>query len=148
MFAEADKALLEDCYLSWGPSLEGRDEGHGVEKDVEISFFVDVSNGVQVDLYRSFLAFWVDLEYLVLGLQDLKDWSFVMFSDYGKQRNERVVIDLMAGIDKVIVHFLEIRFDDCRLVVCLLLASFPGLHFVNNNTKKSRVIPTQIHPYL
>lgn len=59
-----------------------------------------------------------------------------------------MVVDLMAGIDKVVVHFLEIWLDDCWFVVGLLLASFPGLHFVNSNTEKSRVIPTQIHPYL
>lgn len=71
-----------------------------------------------------------------------------MFPEYGQQRNKRMVIDLMTGICKVAVHFLEIWLDDCWLAVGLLLASFPGLHFVNSNAKKPLVIPAQIHPYL
>ena len=95
-----------------------------------------MGNGVQVDLNGPLLAFGVDFEYLILGLEDLQDGSFVVPAEDGKQRNEGVVVDLMAGIDKVAVHFLEIWLDDCRFAVGLLLASFSRLHLVTTNAMR------------
>ena len=37
-----------------------------------------MGNGVQVDLNGPLLAFGVDFEYLILGLEDLQDGSFVV----------------------------------------------------------------------
>lgn len=88
-------------------------------------------DGVQVDLYWSFLALGVDLEDLILGLEGLEDGAFVVLSEDGEKRHERVVVNLVAGFDKVAVHFLEIWPDYYGFLVGLLFAPFSGLHLVN-----------------
>lgn len=76
LLSKAKNSLFEDGHFSGCPFLEDKCRCNWINQDVQISFLVQMINGIEIKFDRLLLFFRVSLIDVILGLNDLKDRMF------------------------------------------------------------------------
>jgi hypothetical protein len=76
LLSETKNGLLEDRDFSWCPFLEDECRCNWINQDVQISFLVQMVDGIEIELNRLLLLFRVGFINVILGLNYLKDRMF------------------------------------------------------------------------
>lgn len=97
LLSESQDGLLENSHFSRRPFFEDKSWGDGVDEDIEISFFIEVVDCVEVELNRLLLFLGVGLVYFVLGLDYLQN-GMLIGPQPPKQLHECVVFALVDGV--------------------------------------------------
>ncbi len=67
LFSEFEDGLLKDGYFSGGPILEDWLWSHGIDHNIEVFLFIEVIDGIEVELDWFFLLLGIGLVDVCLG---------------------------------------------------------------------------------
>jgi hypothetical protein len=107
LLSKAKNSLFEDGYFLGCPFLEDKCRCYWVDQDVQVSFLVQVVDGVEIKLYRFFLFFRVGFINVILWLNYLKDRMFLE-SKVFKELDVCMIITLTTYYQDLFIDLLEI----------------------------------------
>jgi hypothetical protein len=110
LLAKAKDCLLEDRHFPWSPFFKDEDGGDWIDEDIQVSFFVEVVDCIEIELNWLLLLLWIGLVYFVLRLDNLKN-GMLLQSEVLQELHVVVVLTLLTGLQNFRVNLFKIRFS-------------------------------------